>query len=225
MKKIVSTLFVLLAAVSMANADEYLQASSTITQCPGMNRTVVKIDVTDAACGVAMKNNKITVGKVRPYLIVASPQVGREAGDLLGCFDSWLRVNGKDVGNSNVHLCQDAGSIPKDVIASQGIVPLAAGYALEVMMSADQPEERGFASKPSGRAANHWCLRLFSRWSSSEEALEAADPEEGSAPRFTDFPSARANTIAIPPSSSEDCSTAPHSRISTHLPMAVTSQK
>ena len=31
MKKIVSTLFVLLASVSMANAAEYLQASSTIT--------------------------------------------------------------------------------------------------------------------------------------------------------------------------------------------------
>ena len=142
MKKIVSTLFVLLASVSMANAAEYLQASSTITQCPGMKPTVVKIDVTDAASGVAMKNNKITVGKAGPYLIVAAPQVGREGAGPLGCFDLWLRVNGKDVGNSNVQLCQDAGSRAKDVIVSQGIVPLAAGDALEVMMSADNPKAK-----------------------------------------------------------------------------------
>ena len=35
MKKIISTLVVLLTSVVMANAAEYLQASSTITQCPG----------------------------------------------------------------------------------------------------------------------------------------------------------------------------------------------
>ena len=96
-----------------------------------MKPTVVKIDVTDAASGVAMKNNKITVGKAGPYLIVAAPQVGREGGGPLGCFDLWLRVNGKDVG-----------SRAKDVIVSQGIVPLAAGDALEVMMSADNPKAK-----------------------------------------------------------------------------------
>ena len=142
MKKIISTLFVLLASVSVANAAEYLQASSTITQCPGAKPEVVKIDVTDAASGVAIKNNKITVSKAGPYLIVAAPQVGREGAGALGCFDLWLRVNGKDVGNSNVQLCQDAGSRAKDVIVSQGIVPLAAGDALEVMMSANNPKAK-----------------------------------------------------------------------------------
>ena len=33
MKKLTSTLCVVLASVSMANAAQYLQASSTITQC------------------------------------------------------------------------------------------------------------------------------------------------------------------------------------------------
>ncbi len=140
MKKLISALFVLLASVSMAKADQYLQASSTITQCPGMAPEVVQIDITDAADGIAMADNKITVSEAGPYLVVAAPQVGREGAGPLGCFDLWLRVNGSDVANSNVQLCQDAGSMAKDVIVSQGIVPLAAGDVLEVMMSANNPE-------------------------------------------------------------------------------------
>ena len=140
MRKFISALFVLLASVSMAHADQYLQASSTITQCPGTAPEVVRIDVTDAANGIAMADNKITVSEAGTYLIVAAPQVGREGAGPLGCFDLWLRVNGSDVANSNVQLCQDAGSMAKDVIISQGIVPLAAGDALEVMMSANNPE-------------------------------------------------------------------------------------
>ena len=140
MRKFISALFVLLASVSMAHADQYLQASSTITQCPGTAPEVVGIDVTDAANGIAMADNKITVSEAGTYLIVAAPQVGREGAGPLGCFDLWLRVNGSDVANSNVQLCQDAGSMAKDVIISQGIVPLAAGDALEVMMSANNPE-------------------------------------------------------------------------------------
>ena len=140
MNKLISALFVLLASVSMAKADQYLQASSTVTQCPGMAPEVVQIDITDAANGIAMADNKITVSEAGPYLVVAAPQVGREGAGPLGCFDLWLRVNGSDVANSNVQLCQDAGSMAKDVIVSQGIVPLAAGDVLEVMMSANNPE-------------------------------------------------------------------------------------
>ena len=152
MKKIISTLFVLLISVGMANAAEYLQASSSITQCPGKAPEVVKMDITDAASDITMKNNKITVSKAGAYLIVAAPQVGREGGGPLGCFDLWLRVNGKDVANSNVQLCQDAGSRAKDVIISQGIVPLAAGSVLEVMMSANNPKAKICieAIRPSG---------------------------------------------------------------------------
>ena len=152
MKKIISTLFVLLVSVGMANAAEYLQASSSITQCPGKAPEVVKMDITDAASGITMKNNKITVSKAGAYLIVAAPQVGREGGGPLGCFDLWLRANGKDVANSNVQLCQDAGSRAKDVIISQGIVPLAAGSVLGVMMSANNPKAKICieAIRPSG---------------------------------------------------------------------------
>ncbi len=140
MKKLLLALVVLVASASVANAAQYLQASSTVTQCPGTAPEVVAMDIIDAANGVDMANNQITVSKAGPYLIVAAPQVGREGGGPYGCFDLWLRINGADVANSNVQLCQDEGSMAKDVIISQGIVPMEAGDMLEVMMSASNPE-------------------------------------------------------------------------------------
>ena len=140
MKNLIATLFVFLVSVGMVDAAQYLQASSTITQCPGTAPDVVKMDITDAANGVTMADNKITVSEAGAYLIVAAPQVGREGVGPHGCFDLWLRVNGSDVANSNVQLCQDAGSRAKDVIISQGIVPLKAADVLEVMMSANNPK-------------------------------------------------------------------------------------
>ena len=140
MKKLVSTLAVLVASASVANAAQYLQASSSVTQCPGTAPTLVEMDIIDAAEGVTLANNQISVGEAGPYLIVAAPQVGREGGGPYGCFDLWLRINGADVANSNVQLCQDEGSMAKDVIISQGIVPMEAGDMLEVMMSASNPE-------------------------------------------------------------------------------------
>ncbi len=126
--------------LSPASVDHYLQASSSVTQCPGTAPEVVAMDITDAASGVAIAANQITVSEAGAYLIVAAPQVGREGGGPYGCFDLWLRVNGTDVANSNVQLCQDEGSMAKDVIISQGIVPLEAGDMVEVMMSVSNPE-------------------------------------------------------------------------------------
>ena len=142
MKKLITTLVGCLAAATVASADQFLQASSTVTQCPGTAPEVVKLDITDAASGISMADNKITVSEPGPYLIVAAPQVGREGAGPYGCFDLWLRVNGNDVGNSNVQLCQDERSKAKDVIISQGIVPMAKDDVLEVMMSASNPEAK-----------------------------------------------------------------------------------
>lgn len=139
-KKLFSILVVFVSSLGVANAAEYLQASSSVTQCPGTAPEVVAMNIIDAANGITLADNKITVGEGGPYLIVAAPQVGREGAGPYGCFDLWLRVNGSDVANSNVQLCQDEGSRAKDVIISQGIVPMEAGDTLEVLMSANNPD-------------------------------------------------------------------------------------
>ena len=63
MKKYIVVLFVLLLAAGMAKADQYLQASSTITQCPGTAPEVVKIDVTDAASALPWQTIKLPLVK------------------------------------------------------------------------------------------------------------------------------------------------------------------
>ena len=140
-------------SVGAANASQYLQASSSVTQCPGTAPEVVTMDIVDAANGITLANNKITIGEAGPNLIVAAPQVDREGVGPYGCFDLWLRLNGADVANSNVQLCQDEGSRAKDVIISQGIVPMEAGDTLEVVMSANNPEAAMCieAIQPSGQ--------------------------------------------------------------------------
>ena len=139
-KRLFSTLIMIVASVGVANASQYLQASSSVTQCPGTAPEMVAMDIVDAANGITLANSKITLGEAGPYLIVAAPQVGREGAGPYGCFDLWLRMNGTDVANSNVQLCQDEGSRAKDVIISQGIVPMEAEDTLEVMMSASNPQ-------------------------------------------------------------------------------------
>lgn len=138
-KRLVASAVALTASLGAANAAQYLQASSSVTQCPGKAPTLVAMDIVDAANGITLAGNRISIGEDGAYLIFAAPQVGREGAGPYGCFDLWLRVNGKDVGNSNVQLCQDEGSRAKDVIISQGIVPMKAGDKLEVMMSASNP--------------------------------------------------------------------------------------
>ena len=73
--------------MSVANAAQYLQACSFVTQCPGTAPEVVAMNIIDAAEGINMASNQITVGEARPYLIVAAPQVGREGAGPYGCFD------------------------------------------------------------------------------------------------------------------------------------------
>ena len=66
-------------------AAHYLQASSTITQCPGTEPEVVKIDVTDGANGITLENDKITANEAGTYLVVAAPPSGARR-----CRAPWL---------------------------------------------------------------------------------------------------------------------------------------
>lgn len=68
------------------------------------------------------------------YLLIIAPQVGF-ASDSLSCVDMWLRINEKDVNNSNIRLCSDNGKSYTDVMVLQSIFPLHEGDVLNVVMS------------------------------------------------------------------------------------------
>ena len=61
-----STLNMVVTSGGVGNASQYLQASSSVTQCPGTPPEVVTMNIVDAANGITLGNNKITVGEAGP---------------------------------------------------------------------------------------------------------------------------------------------------------------
>jgi hypothetical protein len=107
----------------------YGQFSSQIDQRVG---GYVQFELQDSVKKMSATGNTITVEQDGDYLIIASPQVTATKDN--GCLDAWLVVNGKDVKNSGVRLCQaKAGNT--DVIVSQAIMFLKKGDKIQVETS------------------------------------------------------------------------------------------
>ena len=62
--------------------------------------TKVPLDLEDGLQGMTNNNGEVTVGESGVYAIFAAPQVGTIVAP--GAVKCWLRVNDKDVDNSNV---------------------------------------------------------------------------------------------------------------------------
>ena len=123
-----------------SKSDTWMQASSTITQRIKEDNVgqVVIIDNVDGASGVSLdaSTGSFTVEQESDYLVVAAPQVGRQNPGDNANFRCWLRVNGKNVPDSNVLLNLFHVDV-KDVIISQGLVHLNAGDVIQVVMATD----------------------------------------------------------------------------------------
>lgn len=120
---------------SATTADErrhpaFAQLSSAVDQLPG---EIVQFEQNDGSQGVVVTPNSVTVRRAGTYLVVAAPQV--TAGQP-GCLNAWTMLNGNDVANSNVRLCQNLAG-ETDVIISQGVTPLNAGDTVQVRTSGD----------------------------------------------------------------------------------------
>ena len=133
-----------LAAVSLglnAKSGHYAQLSLSHDQRPTTTApTKVILDTDDGRQGIQNENGNVTLGSDGLYLIFAAPQVGRTFGDNPGWVSCWLRVNDKDVTNSNVLLQLDSQA-HKDVIISQGAMRLKKGDKLNVMMGIQRTGE------------------------------------------------------------------------------------
>jgi hypothetical protein len=102
------------------------QLSSAIDQNPG---GIVKFELKDSVSGVDVTENSVSVKKPGSYLIFASPQV--TATKDKGCIDAWIVLNGKDVPNSGVRLCQSVAG-DTSVVVSQVVMKLKAGDTIQV---------------------------------------------------------------------------------------------
>jgi hypothetical protein len=104
----------------------FAQLSSLVDQQPG---GFIQFESKDSLLNTSATINSVTVKQNGSYLVIASPQVTATKDG--GCLDAWIVLNGKDVANSGVRICQaKAGNT--NVVVSQVIMYLKTGDTLQV---------------------------------------------------------------------------------------------
>ena len=141
-------LFSLYAAGAMAAT--YMGPISSDNQVAAAPNTAYAVTMkSDPATGFKLEGSKLTVLKGGDYFIVAAAQVG---GSTAGNIWLWVRLNGKDVPDSN-----SIQNIPsKDfttVLVSQGMMTLKAGDVIEIMYQSSAPGLGLIATKPANMPA------------------------------------------------------------------------
>ena len=150
MKVIASAVFVsamLLACVGSASATSYLQASSTEEQLASDTKPkVVTMNSTDASKNIKQDKGVVTVNESGAFFFVAAAQVG---GKTKGLVRMWMKINGKDVDNSNTEqLIPDPAFTA--VLVCQGVAEVKRGDKVEVFFSGSEPGVGLVVKKPAG---------------------------------------------------------------------------
>lgn len=123
---------VALLAVGRLQAGPYAQLSSTATQTGTTSPTVVTLDSDDAVKGLMNRNGTITIKEAGTYFVMAAAQVGSTTGGK-GTVRVWMRMNGKDVGNSNTEQIVEPGTTA--VLVCQGLAEAQAEDTVQVVFS------------------------------------------------------------------------------------------
>jgi hypothetical protein len=134
------------ASSSFAEMASFLQASSTEEQLAKDTNPKAVMMKTDAGGGIIFKNGFVTIRADGAYFLMAAAQVG---GKTAGSVRLWLRVNGKDVVNSNTEQVIPDASFTA-VLVSQGVQMLRAGDMVEVVYSGSAPGLGLIVKKPEG---------------------------------------------------------------------------
>lgn len=150
MKSSVKLMFMsamLLATVSGASATSYLQASSSEEQlATDPKPKVVTMNSVDAKKNITVDKSIVRVNENGAFFFVAAAQVG---GKAKGLVRMWMRINGKDVDNSNTEqLIADPEFTA--VLVSQGVAEVKRGDKVEVVFSGSVPGIGLVVKKPAG---------------------------------------------------------------------------
>lgn len=98
---VASLLFIAFRLDTAESLIPYAQLSSLKSQYGCIEGKRVQLDSTDGAQGVINNNGIIKITKAGTYFIIIAAQVGSEDGQGNGDVHLWLRINGRDVPNSN----------------------------------------------------------------------------------------------------------------------------
>jgi hypothetical protein len=150
MRAFIAGLFVcgvLLTSADYAAAGTFLQASSTQEQlATDTSPKVVTMNSTDASSGITNQNGVVSVTADGSYFVLAAAQVG---GKVKGNVRMWMRINGKDVDNSNTEqLISEPGFTT--VLVCQGVVELKKGDKVEMAYSGSAAGLGLIIHKPNG---------------------------------------------------------------------------
>jgi len=150
MKAIVSAVFMsamLLAPVGSASATSYLQASSTEEQLASDTKPkVVTMNSTDASKNIKQEKGVIRVNESGAFFVMAAAQVG---GKAKGLVRMWMRLNGKDIDNSNTEQYISDPSFTA-VLVCQGVAEMKRGDRIEVVFSGSETGVGLVVKKPTG---------------------------------------------------------------------------
>ena len=119
-------------------AKSYAQLSSTEAQAAGASPKAVTLNATDAAKGITNANGVVTISEAGTYFVIAAGQVGSTTGGK-GSVKLWMRLDGKDIDNSNAEQTVNGSSTA--VLVCQGVVEAKAGSKLELMFGASQSDQ------------------------------------------------------------------------------------
>ena len=137
----------LLTQTGGALAASYLQASSTDEQLASDPKPkVVTMNSTDASKNIKQDKGVVTVNESGAFFFIAAAQVG---GKTKGLVRLWMRVNGKDVDNSNTEQLIADPSFTS-VLVSQGVAELKRGDKVTVVYSGSEPGVGLVVKKPPG---------------------------------------------------------------------------
>jgi len=149
MKAIVSAVFMsamLLAPVGSASATSYLQASSTEEQLASDTKPkVVTMNSTDASKNIKQEKGVIRVNESGAFFVMAAAQVG---GKTKGLVRMWMRLNGKDIDNSNTEQYISDPSFT--ALVCQGVAEMKRGDRIEVVFSGSETGVGLVVKKPTG---------------------------------------------------------------------------
>jgi len=150
MKVIASAVFtsvMLLAPVGSASATSYLQASSSEEQLASDTKPkVVTMNSTDASKNIKQEKGVIRFNEAGAFFVMAAAQVG---GKTKGLVRMWMRLNGKDIDNSNTEQLIADPSFTA-VLVCQGVAEVKRGDRIEVVFSGSEPGIGLVVKKPTG---------------------------------------------------------------------------
>jgi len=149
----------LVGSAGVASAAGFIQASSTEEQLAADPKPkLVTMNSTDAAKNIKQDKGVITVNESGAYFLIAAAQVG---GKAKGLVRMWMRVNGKDVDNSNTEQIITDPSFTA-VLVCQGVAELKRGDKVTVVFSGSEPGVGLVVKKPTGEPVVP--SMIFSGW-------------------------------------------------------------